>query len=74
LIDRTKYVDRQIHADENDEVLYHLRRAIEALERRAARERGDEDQLARILMNESCHIEDEITCETCGHVACTRHE
>jgi hypothetical protein len=65
LIDRTKYVDNQIHDDRNDQVLYHLRSAIFQLEMRAAERHG------RVLpLFDMQNIENEPYCEKCGHIGC----
>lgn len=73
LIDRTKYVDGQIHFDENIKVLHHLRMALTWLEHRAALARGDDDA-ARVVWNDINIIEIRPTCAECGHVLCTREE
>lgn len=65
LIDRTKYVDNQIPDLRNKRVLMCLREAIFALEMRAA-ERHDR-VLPLFDINE---IEDQPTCEKCGHIGC----
>lgn len=65
LIDRTKYVDNQIHDDRNDELLFHLRSGIFALEMRAAARHG------RVLfVHDIGNIEDAPYCEKCGHIGC----
>lgn len=65
LIDRTKYVNNQIHDDHNDEVLFHLRSAIFALEMRAAERHGRTPPVYDINK-----IEDVPYCEKCGHIGC----
>lgn len=74
LIDRTIYVDQQIPHSQNTDVLIHLRRALRCLEQRAALERGDHsaERVIRELPPWSM-IEKMQTCETCGHVLCSRH-
>lgn len=67
LVDRIKYVDNQIHDDNNDEVLSHLRLAIFYLELRAAKRHG------RILRASIAQIELEPTCPVCGHIECDAH-
>ncbi len=73
LIDRTKYVDAQIHFDANDEVLLHLRFALVWLEHRAAIARDDRDAAAEIWKHHT-NVEMLPTCEKCGHVMCSREE
>jgi hypothetical protein len=65
LIDRTKYVDRQIHDEHNDTTLYHLRRAILQLELRAAKRH--KRMLPLLNLDE---IELQPVCEKCGHIGC----
>lgn len=79
LIDRTKYVDAQIdrtglvsqdgHAH-NRHAISGMRRALRALEVRAAEERKDPMAVAAIL--QAPEIELMPTCTTCGHVLCSR--
>lgn len=65
LIDRTKYVDNQIHDQRNDSVLFHLRYAIFELEMRAA------DRHGRVLPSfDMDDIENIPYCEKCGHIGC----
>jgi len=64
LVDRTLYVDGQIPAPENAQVLALLREAILLLEQRAARRHG----LALGAVAEG--IEQLPACPTCGHVTC----
>jgi hypothetical protein len=62
LIDRAKYVDNQISCQANGLVIFHLRKAILALEERAAKRHGRELGLTRP------DIENEPTCPKCGHI------
>ncbi len=65
LIDRTKYVDNQIHDVRNDSVLHHLRSAMFHLEMRAALRH---DRILPVFdMDE---IELQPVCEKCGHIGC----
>ncbi len=64
LIERTKYVDNQIHDEANDAVLADLRDAIWALEERAARRHG------RTFDVPVEGIEDLPTCGKCHHIGC----
>lgn len=65
LIDRIKYVDKQIHDERNDQILYHLRGAIFELEMRAAERHG------RVLPTFNFYtIEMVPVCEKCGHIGC----
>lgn len=66
LIDRTKYVDKQIHDHRNESVLYHLRAAMLKLELRAAERHGRE--LPMMINLDS--IETLPTCEKCNHIGC----
>ena len=65
LIDRVKYLDNQVPAPENYDILIHLREAFWDLERRAHRRHGS---AIRVL---SKHIEEYEPCQTCGHIFCT---
>lgn len=64
LIERTEYVDGQIHDDANDQLLSCLREAIWHLEERAARRHG------RPFPFLQTDIEKMPTCEKCNHVGC----
>lgn len=68
IIDRLKYVDNQIHDEMNDNVLYHLRRAILLLEYRAAKRHGL--SLPGEVLMQQHRIEDAPVCKKCGHVVC----
>ncbi len=65
LIDRTKYVNKQLPCAENEYVLHSLRTAILFLEQRAHRMRGKE-----LLYIGPGDIEDIPTCDICGHILC----
>lgn len=73
LIDRVKYLQRQIPCEENDRVLINLRSTLWEFENRGARRHG------RTLPwnnKESEHytdvpIEERPTCPGCGHIGCT---
>lgn len=67
LIDRVKYLDRQIEAPENEIVLASLRSALWALEVRAARRHKVQ------LLPTRYEIEAMPTCRVCGHVVCRGH-
>ena len=67
LIDRIKYLDRQIPCAENAESLECLRRALHLFESRAAKRHGIEMEMA------STAIETMTTCPTCGHIVCHGH-
>jgi|HubBroStandDraft_6_1064221.scaffolds.fasta_scaffold826884_2 hypothetical protein len=85
LINRTKYVDNQIHSDHNNFVIHHLREALFHLEHRAAQVRKEWSAFyeatkeARMLMHfpetkaKLQAIEDIPICDTCGHIACGKH-
>lgn len=78
LIDRTKYVDAQIHSRMNHGALNGLRAAMFFLELRAAGERGEDcrlwkDRIYQMRRDHATFIEDLPTCSTCGHVFCTKH-
>lgn len=64
LIERTKYVDNQIHDFANVDVLSSLREAIWHLEERAARRHN------RTLDVPVEGIEDLPVCEKCNHIGC----
>jgi len=70
LIDRTQYVDGQIHDDRNDEVLYHLRSAIFYLEARAADRHGRLEEFNAKIPIQLPVIETLPTCEKCNHIGC----
>jgi len=63
LIDRTKYVNAQEPSHTNDTVLGYLRAALWELEMRAADRRG-----TWVSTRLKGAIEDEPTCEQCGHI------
>lgn len=65
LIDRTKYVDNQIHDTHNKAVLYYLRVAILHLELRAAKRHGRE-----LLLFDLDKIEIQPVCIKCNHIGC----
>lgn len=65
LIERTEYVDNQIHDDANDEVLDCLRDALWHLEERAARRHGRPFDVVS-----KPGIENLPTCEKCHHIGC----
>lgn len=71
LIDRLKYLDRQIPCQENQGAITHLRGALFCFEYRAANRHG------RVLHFPSegyqPEIEDVPTCATCGHIQCELH-
>lgn len=71
LIDRTLYVDNQIHDSRNDNLIYHLRRSLLELELRAAERHG-----RRLQLLEISGIENQPFCLKCGHIGCdgTCHE
>lgn len=64
LIDRVKYLQKQIPCDENRFVIDYLRRALWQFEIRAARRHG------RSLEFEQPEIELVPTCAGCGHIGC----
>ena len=76
LIDRMKYVNGQKPHELNEDVIICLRKCLFFLEVRAAEMRGDElppwspigspDWLRE-------DIENEPTCQACGHIRCDRH-
>lgn len=63
LIDRVKYLDKQIPHDENTKIIMNLRSALWSLECRAAERHGRKKP--RYI-----DIELEPTCTICGHVGC----
>ncbi len=69
LIDRTKYVDNQLPCFENKQILDNLRSSLLLLEIRAARIRGKK----LILVNPMDNIEEQPTCDVCGHILCTEN-
>jgi hypothetical protein len=68
LIDRAKYVNKQIPDEHTEAGIDYRRRAILHFEIRAAIRHGRESLFAA-----PATIEDAPTCETCGHVACISH-
>lgn len=70
LIDRTKYVDAQIHDHRNDEVIHHLRMAIFYLEARAAYRHDRLEEFSRLIAGHTAEIEFLPTCEKCNHIGC----
>jgi hypothetical protein len=78
LINRIKYLDRQIPCDENKIIIQDLRNALLLFEQRAARMHG-RTLSKRFFLNDPklikrVEIEDEPTCKTCGHIECTIKE
>lgn len=67
LIDRVKYLDKQVPCSENAMILSNLRHALLFFEKRAA------DRHGLRLMYGNGNIEDELTCSQCGHIVC-EHE
>jgi hypothetical protein len=67
LIDRAKYLQRQIPCPETELALDHLRSALRLFEERAALRHGRE------LPNIPVEIESVPTCKTCGHIGCAGH-
>ena len=67
LIDRVKYLDRQIACPENAIILAGLRSALAAFEIRAARRHGRE------LSAQPTEIENAPICQCCGHIGCSIH-
>jgi hypothetical protein len=63
LIDRTKYLNRQIPHPQNDIIIGALRDALEAFEVRAAERHRRE-------FHRSINLEYEKPCATCGHLQC----
>ncbi len=70
LIDRVKYLQKQIPCDENHGLLTHLRGALFCLEYRAARRHG---RLLHLPSENPPEIEDYPTCSGCGHIGCEGH-
>lgn len=68
LIDRVKYLQRQVPCAENEIILGSLRSVLIAFESRAARRHGRELMLP---FNQS--IEDVKSCPRCGHINCDGH-
>lgn len=68
LIDRVKYLQKQIPCPENGVIIDHLRGALRAFEYRAARRH------ARRLGNLPADIESVRVCSQCGHIGCEVHE
>lgn len=64
LIDRVKYLERQIECPENAVILAGLRSALLAFEIRAARRHGRE------LPGLPIEVENMPTCDVCGHIGC----
>lgn len=65
LIDRVKYLDKQIPCFANLLVLSHLRNALYLFEYRAATNHGMVFKEPPLNTIEDCH-----TCLTCGHIQC----
>lgn len=76
LIDRTKYVDRQIHHRANDTVLDCLMSALWALENRARDERGQPRHSPSdfVIAPDRLTFEQMKICPKCAHVDCLKHE
>jgi hypothetical protein len=72
LIDRTKYLDKQVPCDDNKRLLDNLRRSLLELERRAALRHGWdlEQEYRNQLWDYGIEVEDIPTCSVCGHITC----
>lgn len=67
LVDRVKYLQRQIPCAENELIIDHLRATLRLFEERAAFRHG------RVLGSIPIEIEAMQWCQTCGHIGCTSH-
>jgi hypothetical protein len=67
LIDRVKYLQKQIPCDENLGLLTHLRGALFCLEYRAARRHG---RVLHIPSESALEVEDYAVHRLCGHIQC----
>lgn len=65
LIDRVKYLDRQIQCAANVSIIDHLRLALRDFELRAAHRHG-----RTLPLFELSEIELQPTCAGCGHIGC----
>lgn len=67
LIDRARYVNHQISCTETELAIAHMQAAVYLMEVRHAKKHG------RSLPFNIDGIEREVTCRTCGHIACLEH-
>jgi hypothetical protein len=72
LIDRIKYLDKQIPCQENQGAITHLRCALFCFEYRAAKRHGRVLDLPSETYQPD--MEEIPTCPTCGHIECELHE
>lgn len=67
LIDRVKYLQKQIWCQENEEIIGSLRAALVSFETRAAHRHG---RTFPVLRKDIEHV---ATCPKCGHIYCVGH-
>lgn len=72
LIERVKYLERQVPHPNNPIIIFALRHSLWLLEQRAAERHGRPFTLpaAGVLRIEDSTIEDAPTCRLCGHIGC----
>ena len=73
LIDRVKYLQKQIPCEENERILGYLRSALWQFEKRAALRHGRDSVFPWSHLYQPIPIEDQPTCKACGHVGCLAH-
>lgn len=71
LIDRARYVDKQKPHSHNYAVIRLPRTALRELEMRAAEERDDGSAVTVIFKLKEPELAS--TCDTCGHIRCSKH-
>lgn len=74
LIDRVKYLDKQIPCEDNKRIIAHLRNAFLEFERRGAMRHGDAE-LEPVQLWDTNEVPVELVphCPICGHIRCFFH-
>jgi hypothetical protein len=73
IIDRMKYLDKQIHCDDNERAITNLRRTFLEFERRASIRHGAKELEPLQLWDEEVPVELVPHCRICGHIQCFGH-
>lgn len=70
LIDRVKYLQKQIPCEENQRIINNLRSCLWEFEKRAATRHGRDSVFAWQEKYQPIAVEDQPTCVGCGHIGC----
>lgn len=74
LIDRVKYLQKQIPCEENELIINNLRSCLWAFEGRAAKRHGRASVLPWQEKYQAIPVEEQPTCTGCGHIGCSGGE